>query len=90
MRKLDRVSFVAQHHVRNSDWTAEMCRSHRVTPIVLVRGLQDVVVSLRDHMRRESAVFPQFFADARHASLDDAALEQMIARLALPWSPTSI
>jgi len=85
LRKLDRVSFVAQHHVRNSDWTSEMCRSYRVTPIVLVRSLQDVVVSLRDHMRRESAVFPQFFADARHAALDDAALEQMIARLALPW-----
>jgi hypothetical protein len=85
LRKLDRVSFVAQHHVRNSDWTAEMCRSYRVRPIVLVRNLQDVVVSLRDHMRCESAVFPQFFADARHATLDDAALEQMIARLALPW-----
>jgi hypothetical protein len=85
LRKLDRVSFVAQHHVRNSDWTAEMCRGYRVTPIVLVRGLQDVVVSLRDHMRHESAVFPQFFADASHAALDDAALEQMIARLALPW-----
>jgi Sulfotransferase domain/Protein of unknown function (DUF1232) len=85
LRKLDRSSFVAQHHVRNSDWTSEMCRSYRVTPIVLVRSLQDVVVSLRDHMRSESAVFPQFFADARHASLDDASLEQMIARLALPW-----
>ena len=85
LRKLDRVSYVAQHHVRNSDWTAEMCRSYRVTPIVLVRSLQDVVVSLRDHMRLESAVFPQFFADARHAALDDDALEQMIARLALPW-----
>jgi len=85
LRKLDQVSFVAQHHVRNSEWTAEMCRSYRVRPIVLVRSLQDVVVSLRDHMRRESAVFPQFFADAHHAALDDAALEQMIARLALPW-----
>jgi len=85
LRKLDRVSFVAQHHVRNSDWTSEMCRTYGVAPIVLVRSLQDVVVSLRDHMRRESAVFPQFFADARHAGLDDASLEQMIARLALPW-----
>jgi len=85
LRKLERVSFVAQHHVRNSDWTAEMCRGYRVTPIVLVRSLQDVVISLRDHMRSESAVFPQFFADASHASLDDVSLEQMIARLALPW-----
>jgi len=85
LRKLGRVSFVAQHHVRNSDWTSEMCRSYDVRPIVLVRSLQDVVVSLRDHMRRESAVFPQFFAEARHAELDDRALEAMIARLALPW-----
>ena len=86
LRKLGRVNFVAQHHVRNSEWTSEMCRTHAVTPIVLVRTLQDVVVSLRDHMRSESAVFPQFFAEAQHASLDDASLEQMIARLALPWS----
>jgi hypothetical protein len=85
LRKLSEVGFVAQHHVRNSEWTAEMCRSYRVTPIVLVRSLQDVVVSLRDHMRHESAVFPQFFADSSHAALDDAALELMIARLALPW-----
>jgi len=85
LRKLDKVSYVAQHHVRNSEWTSEMCRTYGVAPIVLVRSLQDVVVSLRDHMRRESAVFPQFFAEARHADLDDTALEAMLARLALPW-----
>ncbi len=85
LRKLGRVDFVAQHHVRNSEWTSEMCRAYGVAPVVLIRSLQDVVVSLRDHMRSESAVFPQFFAEAQHASLDDASLEQMIARLALPW-----
>ena len=85
LRKLGKVSYVAQHHVRNSEWTSEMCNAYGVAPIVLVRSLQDVVVSLRDHMRRESAVFPQFFADASHADLDDSALEAMLARLALPW-----
>ena len=85
IRKLVKVNFVAQHHVRNSEWTSEMCLAYGIAPIVLVRSLQDVVVSLRDHMRKESAVFPQFFAEAQHASLDDASLEQMIARLALPW-----
>jgi len=85
LRKLGKVSYVAQHHVRNSEWTSEMCLTYGVTPIVLVRSLQDVVVSLRDHMRRESAVFPQFFAEAHHAELDDSALEAMLARLALPW-----
>ena len=85
LRKLGRANFVAQHHVRNSEWTTEMCLTYGVATVVLIRSLQDVVVSLRDHMRRESAVFPQFFAEAQHAALDDAQLEQMIARLALPW-----
>lgn len=85
LQQFDRFDFVAQSHVRYSSWTGEMCRDYSLAPVVLVRGLLDVIVSLRDHVRRESAVNPWFFAEARHAALDDARLEQMIAQLALPW-----
>ncbi|MDR3511127.1 MAG: sulfotransferase domain-containing protein [Caulobacteraceae bacterium] len=85
LQQADGSTYVAQHHVRYSSWTADMSRDYRLTPVVLVRSLLDVVVSMRDHVRRESPVLPNFFADERHAALDDAALEQMIARLALPW-----
>jgi len=85
LRGADRFAYVAQNHVRNSQWTADMCRQYGLTKVVLVRSLLDVVVSIRDHLRRESAVFPIFFAEAHHAAMDDARLEEMIVRLALPW-----
>ena len=62
-----------------------MCHEHALAPVVLVRSLPDAVVSLRDHLRRESVASPIFFAEPHHAALDDATLEAMIVRLALPW-----
>lgn len=79
------LNYVAQHHVRASDWTLDMCRDYRLTPIVLIRNLLDVVVSLRDHVRKEGHVSPMFFIEPHHLALEDAHLELMIARLAVPW-----
>jgi hypothetical protein len=85
LRRVDPLSYVGPVHVRYSDWTENMRREHQLTPVVLVRNLFDVVVSLRDHMRSEGTTWPMFFAEAHHADLDDAALERMIAQLAIPW-----
>lgn len=85
VQQAGRRNFVGQLHVRYSEWTAKMCREYRLKPVVLVRGLPDAVVSLRDHLRRESTIWPIFYADPDHAALDDARLEDMIVRLAAPW-----
>jgi len=85
LRQFDRFDFVAQNHVHFSDWTAEMCGDYGLAPIVLVRSLLDVIVSLRDHLRNDGPVSPIYFVESHHAALDDAQLELMIARLALPW-----
>src|SRR5262249_25059956 len=85
LRAFDRFAYVAQNHVRYSDWTGQLCADYGLTPIVLVRSLLDAVVSLRDHLRRESSVVPSLVAEPHHAAMSDAQLERMIARLALPW-----
>jgi uncharacterized membrane protein YkvA (DUF1232 family) len=85
LQQFDRFNFVAQHHVRYSSWTAGMCRDYGLAPIVVVRSLLDVVVSLRDQVRNQNHKWPIFFAEPHHGTLDDAELEAMIARLALPW-----
>ena len=85
LRQVDRFSYVAQHHVRYSHWTADMCRHYSLAPVVLVRNLLDVAVSLRDAVRKDGPVWPFFFAQPHHAELSDAELEEMIVRLALPW-----
>src|SRR5215469_9190289 len=85
LQAVDRCDYVAQNHVPYSDWTGELCAEYGVAPVVLVRDLLDVVVSLRDHLRQQGPVSPIFFAEPHHASLDDDALALMIVRLALPW-----
>jgi len=85
LQQADPFNFVAQNHVRYSEWTAEMCHDYGLTPIVLVRSLLDVIVSLRDHIRTESTILPFLFVEPHHATLDDARLEEMLTRLALPW-----
>jgi hypothetical protein len=85
LQAFDRDDYVAQNHVPYSDHTAELCGDYGLAPVVLVRDLLDVVVSLRDHLRRQGPVSPIFFAEREHARLDDARLAMMLVRLALPW-----
>jgi hypothetical protein len=85
LRRVDHLDYVGQVHVRHSHWTEDLCQDYGLTQVVLVRSLFDVVVSFRDHLRREATAWPMVFAEPHHAELDDAALELMIVRLALPW-----
>ena len=79
------LDYVAQHHIKHSTWTEELCRDYDVSIIVLIRSLFDVVVSIRDHVHRESPVSPVFYLDKQHLGRDRAELEHMIAMLAIPW-----
>jgi hypothetical protein len=85
LRKADRFDYVAQHHVRYSRWTADLCRDYALAPVVLVRSLFDVTVSLRDAMRHDGPLWPFFFAEPSHLAMTDEQLEEMIVRMALPW-----
>jgi len=85
LREVDAHDYVAQSHCRHSEWTDEMRRTYGLKPVVLVRSLLDVIVSLRDHVRKQSPIWPMFYAEPAHADLDDARLELMLARLATPW-----
>ncbi|QEN87423.1 sulfotransferase domain-containing protein [Labrys sp. KNU-23] len=79
------LDYVAQHHIKHSTWTEELCSDYDVSIIVLIRSLFDVVVSIRDHVHRESPVNPFFYLDKQHLNRDRAELEHMIAMLAIPW-----
>lgn len=85
LTEMANVNYVAQHHVRRSSWTDQLCREYSINPIVLVRNFFDVVMSIRDHVRNEKTVSPVLFLERHHAEMDDKDLERMIAKLAIPW-----
>ena len=79
------VDYVAQHHIRHSQWTEKLCRDYDVSAVVLIRSLFDVVVSLRDHVRRESPVGSMFYLEKKHIERSNSDIERMMATLAIPW-----
>ncbi len=77
--------FVSQQHVRYSDATRRVLNRFNIKPVVVVRNLFDVVVSLKDHVRKEDHRIPMVYLREEHLDLPDDALECIIARLAIPW-----
>lgn len=80
-----RHSYIAQHHVKYNENTAYVVDTFDITPVVLVRNIFDCVVSLRDHLRRESVDMPMALFEESHLGLSDGELEDMIVALAMPW-----
>ncbi len=79
------IDFIAKNHTRHSSFTEQLCDDYGVSMIVLIRSLFDVVVSMRDHVHRESPVSAVFYLEPQHINRSDTDLEKMITMLAIPW-----
>ena len=88
-RLLDAWSYgsVTQQHVRANGRTVGLMRDFSIRPVVLVRDVFDVVVSIRDFLLAEGCgKWPTFFTtDERFRALDEAAQYEQIVELGLPW-----
>lgn len=80
-----RGPYVAQQHLRNSDFTQRLIEQYRLSPIVLVRDLPDIVLSIRDHLHRESRESPVALFTQEHLRQSPPELEETIVRIAMPW-----
>lgn len=77
--------YVSQQHIRYSPETDQLMQRFSIEPLVLVRDLPDLVVSLRDHVRNESPQMPMAWLTPAHAALPDEELDRVIADLVMPW-----
>lgn len=81
----NRINYVAQHHVRYSDVTGMWLRDFGIRPVVLIRNIFDIVISLKDHVRKESHEASMAYIRPEMAQWDDARLEEFIVRMVVPW-----
>lgn len=56
---------IAQQHVKLSRMTSKIINQFQIQTIVLTRNIEDCLVSLRDHMHKESFEFPTGYADSK-------------------------
>lgn len=76
---------VTQQHMRASDPNLRLIEAFGITPIVLVRSLPDVVVSLFDHMAHDVQKASMAYVDERYSRLDKVAQADFIVDLFMPW-----
>jgi Sulfotransferase domain len=88
-RLLDAYSYgsVTQQHVCANARTVELMRDFRIRPVVLIRNIFDIVVSIRHFLLTEGCgKWPTFFTtDERFRQLDESTQFEQIVELGLPW-----
>lgn len=77
--------FVAQHHVKYSAATADLITRYNLRPVVLVRPLFDVVMSLHDHIKNTSPLMSMAHVTDEMRDWPQEDLCRFIAEMILPW-----
>lgn len=85
LRAANGLNYVAQHHVRCSQPTLTLLRHFSITPIVQVRSIFDIVVSIRDHFRTEGLEASMAYVARGMEQWPDERLDLFIARMMVPW-----
>jgi hypothetical protein len=85
LRAADGMDYVAHHHVRFSKPTMILLSHFCVKPIVQVRNIFDIVISLRDHLRNESLEGSMGYVVPGMERWDDDQLERFIVQMMIPW-----
>lgn len=87
-RILDSWSFdsISTTHSRATKINLERMIKYRIRPVVLVRNIYDVAVSMRDHVLRESIWNPTFNADPAFPDLSPERQLDAVIDLAVPWN----
>lgn len=78
-------NFVAQHHVRYSDSTRNLIAKHKLSSIVLVRNIYDVIPSFIDHHRNESLLHPMAFVPEGIQSWSFEKSALFVTNMIIPW-----
>jgi len=79
------LNYVAQHHVRYSGATQRILTVFDIYPVILMRSIFDCVVSLRDHLERESMEIPIAYLPPHILQLPKEKQYDLIIDFAVPW-----
>jgi hypothetical protein len=76
---------VTHLHVRATQSTIDLMKLFSIRPVVLVRNVFDIVISIHDHMFQEGYEFPTFYCDKSFEGLEEASRFDFIIEHGIPW-----
>ena len=80
------INILSPHqHCRASQPTVDFIRRFHVKPIIMTRNVLDTVVSLRDHLVRESRAMPMAYVDDQFLHWNDERQYEFVIEMFMPW-----
>lgn len=77
--------YVAQMHLRYSEPSGDLMKQYHIRPIVLVRNIFDIVMSVRDHYRNQAVFMSMAYVNDEMKEWPDERLHEFIADMVVPW-----
>ncbi|MGE0824080.1 MAG: sulfotransferase domain-containing protein [Candidatus Binatia bacterium] len=79
------TSSVTQQHVKGTNNNVRLLKTYNLRPVVLVRNIFDVVVSLHDHFMREDTLTPVGYVHREYQAMSREDRLWFLINLHLPW-----
>ncbi len=80
------INILSPHqHCRASQPTVDFIERFRVRPIIMTRNVFDTIVSLRDHLVRESRAMPMAYVDDEFLSWSEERQYDFLIAMFMPW-----
>jgi hypothetical protein len=76
---------VTHLHVRATESTIDLMKMFSIKPVILVRNIFDIVVSIRDHMFQEGFEIHTFYCDKKFETLEEKSWYDFIIEHGIPW-----
>ncbi|MCI5149345.1 MAG: hypothetical protein D3916_08155 [Candidatus Electrothrix sp. MAN1_4] len=85
LRIMRHANFVIQQHTKGTERNILVLKQNNIKPIVLVRNLFDVIISLRDHHRREDIRHPIGYIHRQYLEMKEEEQLLFITKTCSPW-----
>nr|WP_203293154.1 hypothetical protein [Luteirhabdus pelagi] len=75
---------LSKHHTLATNPNIELFVKYQIKPIILIRNIPDVIISLRDHIAK-TLIWPHFFVPKDFGEWENAKQYDFLIDLATPW-----
>lgn len=85
LAKWHRCDYVSARHCCHSEYMEKLCQAFNLGVVFLVRDIGDILVSLDEHLFRESMEIPMGYFDREYMALEANCRYDRLVDLVAPW-----
>jgi hypothetical protein len=85
LRRLSFYSFICRLHMQAAPRNVQLMKRYLIRPVVLIRNIADVIVSLDDHLHNENTGTPSGHEPVWYKNMSNDKRYEFLIRMHVPW-----